>query len=356
MKKDLIKFVVLLAVALGSAPAYSAYWNWSKTAATNATADASINWSEGMSPSSVNDSARAMMARSAEQRDDVSGLLATGGTSTAYTVATNQGLNTPTPTDGQMIAVTMNATNGVSPTLAADGGTAFAIQTSPGVAVAAGTLVSGTPYTLKFSTANSAWMVRGFFGSALTVPLGALIPHTLTTVPNSNFIFPAGQCISTTTYSAYWVALGSPASGGCPGGQFAVIDLRGRALVAIDNLGGSAANRLTSSATGCGTTMNTIGAVCANGNESQTITVAQMPVHTHGVTDTGHTHSVSGGTVGGTSVTQFTGATPASGPSNSSGITIVSNTTGISIQNEGGNGAHPVVNPNIGVSYILRVL
>lgn len=37
-------------------------WNWSTTAANNATADPSINWQEGQAPSTVNDSARAMMA------------------------------------------------------------------------------------------------------------------------------------------------------------------------------------------------------------------------------------------------------------------------------------------------------
>src|SRR5216683_3849718 len=63
---------------------------WSKTAASNSNADPSINWAEGQAPSSVNDSARAMMARVAEYRDDVSGLLVTGGTPTAYTLATNQ--------------------------------------------------------------------------------------------------------------------------------------------------------------------------------------------------------------------------------------------------------------------------
>ena len=41
-----------------------AFWSWSKTAASNATADATINWAEGQSPSSVNDPARA-----AEWRD-----------------------------------------------------------------------------------------------------------------------------------------------------------------------------------------------------------------------------------------------------------------------------------------------
>ena len=39
-------------------------YKWSQTAASNATADPdpSINWQEGQAPSSVNDSARAMMA------------------------------------------------------------------------------------------------------------------------------------------------------------------------------------------------------------------------------------------------------------------------------------------------------
>lgn len=37
-------------------------WQWSTTAANNATADPSINWAEGQAPSTVNDSARAMMA------------------------------------------------------------------------------------------------------------------------------------------------------------------------------------------------------------------------------------------------------------------------------------------------------
>ncbi|MDN7993585.1 tail fiber domain-containing protein [Burkholderia orbicola] len=42
-------------------------WNWSTTAANNATADPSINWQEGQAPSTVNDSARAMMAALAVQ-------------------------------------------------------------------------------------------------------------------------------------------------------------------------------------------------------------------------------------------------------------------------------------------------
>src|SRR3990167_9448888 len=62
---------------------------WSMTAASNSTADDSINWAESQAPSSVNDSARAMMARIAEWYADTSGNLVLGGTSTAYTLTTN---------------------------------------------------------------------------------------------------------------------------------------------------------------------------------------------------------------------------------------------------------------------------
>jgi hypothetical protein len=38
-------------------------YDWSTTASTNGSADATINFAEGQTPSSVNDSARALMAR-----------------------------------------------------------------------------------------------------------------------------------------------------------------------------------------------------------------------------------------------------------------------------------------------------
>lgn len=60
-------FLATLAVIFGLytvAPTIAAVKDWSTTPSTNATADAAngINWSEGQAPSSINDSARAMMA------------------------------------------------------------------------------------------------------------------------------------------------------------------------------------------------------------------------------------------------------------------------------------------------------
>lgn len=355
MRGKILQFAILLLVALGAGPVGAAMWQWSKTAGPNDSADPSINWREGMAPSSVNDSARAMMAAMAQYRDDISGLLATAGTSTAYTVTTNQGLAS-VPNDGQLIAVTVHATNGVSPTLRADGGTIYPIQSSPGVGVASATMILGSPYSLKFSSANSAWMLHGFYASPTNIALGAIIPFTLTTSPNSNFVFPYGQCLSTTTYAAYWTALGSPASGSCPGGQFAIIDMRGRVPAALDTLPGSAAaNRLTSAATGCGVAFTTVGAVCTE-SQSTTLGAGNLPPYT----PQGNIGIDQLDVVRAASLTPFTPnaigvgslVAPSAGSSNITGLT--GNFNGIT--DSGTSIPFSRVQPTIGLTYLLRVL
>jgi hypothetical protein len=351
MKKEIVKFLVLLTVALGAAPAYSAFWQWSKTASNNATADPSINFAEGMSPSAVNDSARALMARAAEYRDDISGALTLAGTSTAYTLTTNQGLNA-TPVTGQMIAFTPNVTNGVAATLTTDGGGTFPLQVTAGTALPAATIVAGTPYRAKFS--GTAWVLEAGYGNPYAVPLGSILLSTLTTAPNSNFVAPSGQCLSTTTYNTYWVALGSPASGSCAGGQFQIIDMRGYVPAALDTLNASAANRLTNSATGCGTAMTTVGAVCANGTQGDAITLAQLPnnipvsvTSTSNALITGTGASNNFGFQGGTTIFGgvITAFTFGSGTQTSTGLSTHS-----------GGTARPRVAPTIGLIPYLRVI
>lgn len=57
-------------------------WSWSTTAGSNATVDAAINWAEGQNANTVNNSARAMMARLAELLDDLGGTVTVSGTNT----------------------------------------------------------------------------------------------------------------------------------------------------------------------------------------------------------------------------------------------------------------------------------
>lgn len=92
---------------------------WSQTQATNASADSGFTWAEGMSPALVDDSARGVMASVAMWVADNNGSLVTGGTTIAYTVATNQ--VEAALTAGYTVAVQFNATNDTSATLNVDG-------------------------------------------------------------------------------------------------------------------------------------------------------------------------------------------------------------------------------------------
>jgi hypothetical protein len=141
---------------------------WSRTAASNATADSSINWAEGQSPSSVNDSARAMMARIAEWRDDIGGLT-TGGSATSYSVSSNRGFASAAAMDKAVLTIIPHVTNGAAPSLAVDGLTARQLRTATGVNVPAGALIAGTPYMLIYLNATTEFILIGAIA-----PLGSL--------------------------------------------------------------------------------------------------------------------------------------------------------------------------------------
>ena len=70
-----------------------AVWDWSTTAASNATADSNINWAENQAPSTVNDSARAEMARIAHYLNWQAANVTNGGASNAYTYTSGETLS-----------------------------------------------------------------------------------------------------------------------------------------------------------------------------------------------------------------------------------------------------------------------
>ena len=92
---------------------------WSKTTASNATADTDINWAEGQAPSTVNNSARAVMQGLANWRDDTSGQLTLAGGTTVYTLTTNS-INIA-QADGFRVHAVVNAANTGASTLNVDG-------------------------------------------------------------------------------------------------------------------------------------------------------------------------------------------------------------------------------------------
>src|ERR1700754_1619046 len=140
-------------------------YKWSQTASADATADGTINWAEGQSPSSVNDSGRAMMAATAKYRDDIAGAIVTSGTSTAYAVTSYEVFDTLPHLKGQMIAFTPHATNGATVTLNVDSLGARPLRSAPSTELLAGTIIQGTPYVSVYNNSDGAFYLQGFYGS-----------------------------------------------------------------------------------------------------------------------------------------------------------------------------------------------
>lgn len=342
------------------------FWQWLKTAASNANADGTINWQEGQPPSSVNDSGRAMMARLAEFRDDTSGLLVTGGVATAYTLTSNQGLPS-TPNDGQLIAFTPNAGNGASPTLQVDGGTAFPIQTSPGVAVVSGVLVAGTPYWAKFSASASAWILSAFFSNPFSIPIGAMVPYIGPSPPSSAFVFPSGQAISRTTYSVLFGMVSTTFGTGDGSTTFNIIDMRGRIPAGIDNMnGGTPAGRIGTALVTDGGTINGQSLGSAGGSQNHAQIQAELATHQHPdtLTDNGHNHPTTSASeivlANGLS-NSFSGGGAANIPSTQTDLHSLvtgTSTTGITINpaNQGSSQAMAWLQPTIMTNWLLRII
>lgn len=267
-----------------------AIWQWSKVPANNATADPDINLRDNQAPSVVKTNNRTVMADVAAWRDDISGSILTTGTSTAYLVATNQ-VFTTLP-NGFMISFRPHVTNGVATTLNVDGQGVIPLRSETGMALGAGTLVAGTPYSATYFSATNEFVLEGFFGNPYAVPVGGLLDFVSATPPNSNFVLPYGQAISRTTYAALFLLCGSTYGAGDGSTTFNVPDLRGRVSVAPDNMGGAPANRITTA--GSGVDGSTVGA--AGGGQNVTMDRANLPNVTLTLTtstDGNHTHTVS---------------------------------------------------------------
>lgn len=177
-----------------------AFYTWSKTASSNATADITINWAEGQSPSSVNDSARAMMARTAEYRDDQAGTLTTGGTATAYTLTSNEVFDTLAHLNGQRLCIRFNATSGASPTLNVDSLGAKALQTASGAAIPTGMITANSVWDVTYDNSIPAFLLHDVpavlpatsFAGLVTITSGGItVSSGVVTLPDGSVSAPA---------------------------------------------------------------------------------------------------------------------------------------------------------------------
>jgi len=311
---------------------------WSTTAATNANADSNVNWAEGMAPSAVNDSARAMMASVAKWRDDNNGNLAATGSANAYVVTSNQTF--PSLTTGLVIAFIPQFTNTGAATLNVDGLGAAPLRHEGSVEAPAGTIVSGRAYKAVYI---GQWLI---FNSPSEIPSGSVMCFAGSTAP-AGWLLCNGAAVSRTTYAALFAIISTTYGAGDGSTTFNLPDCTGRTVAGKE----SSETRITTAVSGF--TGATLGA--AGGSQSHTLVTGEIPSHTHtGTTASNgaHTHQIGDNTTGGV------GSITGNANSNSNtGFTTTSNgahTHTFTTDAAGSGGAHRNVQPTIILNYIIK--
>jgi microcystin-dependent protein len=159
------------------------------------------------------------------------------------------------------------------------------------------------------------------------VPFGTVFPFAGSTAP-TGWLLAFGQAVSRTTYSKLFTAISTTYGSGDGSTTFNLPDMRGRVVAGKDDMGGSAASRLTSTVL---TASNTLGAT--GGTQTHILTTAEIPSHQH-------TLPTTKSTIGGTGVYFGQGA----------------DVQGQNSGNTGGGGAHLNTQPTIVLNYIIRAL
>jgi microcystin-dependent protein len=225
---------------------------------------------------------------------------------------------------------------------------------------------------------------------ASRIPVGVISAYAGSSAP-SGWLLCFGQAVSRSTYSDLFAALSTTYGAGDGSTTFNLPDLRGRVAAGVDNMGGSAASRLTSTVLSAS---NTLGA--SGGAQTHTLDSTQIPAHSHPntlgsniVASNGHTHTAgslmaglnffnaggvnyadhysvsSGGTYSENQRAQFPAGGAVSGlsESNTVGIGVVGSTSGnsgsttVSItnaNNTGGGSAHTNTQPTLVLNYIIK--
>ena len=206
---------------------------------------------------------------------DVSGTIVgasfiTTGTSAAFAVTT--GLSA-TIADGTELTVVPHTTNAEGCTLSVDGSSNYPVRGATGKSLLTGVMIAGTPYRMRFIGATSEWLLMGYTDSPYMIPLGGFLDFAGAAAPNSYFALPFGQAVSRATYAALFNLIGTAFGAGNGSTTFNLPDVRGRAVIGLDNMGGVAAGRVTAAVSGIDGA--TLGA--AGGDQKMTLVRSDLP-------------------------------------------------------------------------------
>jgi len=220
--------------------------SWSKTPGSN-NASPPNGWPEGMAPSSVNDTARQQMADHRTQWEDAAffdwGHVPIQQSTKSFLVSSTA---TQIYTIGRALRFY-------------DAGTQFYGWVKNSAASGANTLVSITGTAVSSSLSSIAIaIIDPQVTQVLTTPPGLIAPYAGSTAPVGWALCDGSSQVRTGKWAALFAVIGVT-YGNLDGTHFNLPDLKGRAVFGVDNMGGSAASRVTSASGITGTTLGATG-------------------------------------------------------------------------------------------------